>query len=276
MDSGIMKKLVELMDQRVEVALVTVTSKTGSGPRDKGSMMLVDKKGELLYGTIGGGGVEERAKKDAKMCIDSNQSEAFHYELTMKESEHALGMACGGMVDVFVKVFRTGSSLIIFGGGHIGLELTRFAKALDYTVTVVDEREAFSQPDRLQGADRVLTGDPVSLLETLHIDQETYIIIVTHGHRFDLDVLRAVLDSQAAYIGMIGSVNKINFCFKELIKEGVEKASLQKIYAPIGLDIGGETPAEIALSILSEIQAVKNGKEAPFLRERRRAKIVYE
>ncbi|MBI9012098.1 MAG: XdhC family protein [Clostridiales bacterium] len=267
MDALLIKHLHEMIEKREEVALVTVTNKAGSGPRGNGSMMLVDATGDLLYGTVGGGGIEERAKKDAVICLRENISKSFHYELTLEETESSLHMACGGVVDVFVKVFKNVDQLIIAGGGHIGLELSKFAKTLGYRVVVIDHREDFANDIRFSHVDSVLCGDMVEHLENTKIDHHTSVVIITHGHLFDLEALRAVVDSDARYIGMIGSKTKIKHCFDELEKEGVSKEMLSKVYAPIGIDIGGETPVEIALAILAEIQAVKYNKSGSFMKD---------
>lgn len=266
MDRVLIKKLSGYIEEHQEVALVTVTSKAGSGPRDSGSMMIVDSNGKLLYGTIGGGGVEEKAKADAKLCIQNNESKSCHYELTLKDTEASLHMACGGVMDVFIKVFKTQDQLIIFGGGHIGLDLSHFAKRLGFHVTVIDQRADYANEERFPHVDAVLAGEFSDVINKVTINSKTSIVIVTHGHVHDMDALRVVLNSEARYIGAIGSKNKIRHCFKELIDEGYDAAKLNAVYAPIGLNIGGSTPSEIALSILSEIQAVKYQKDMPFMK----------
>lgn len=266
MDAMLIKKLNELLGQHQEVALVTVTTKAGSGPRDSGSMMIVDAEGKLLYGTIGGGGVEEKAKSDAKLCIQNNVSKTCHYELTLKDTEASLHMACGGVMDVFIKVFKTEDQLIIFGGGHIGLDLSYFAKRLGYYVTVIDQRPDYANKERFPHVDAVLSGEFSEVMKHVTINAKTSVVIVTHGHVHDMDALRVVLNSEARYIGAIGSKTKIRHCFKELIDEGFDESKLALVYAPIGLKIGGSTPPEIALSILSEIQAVKYQKDMPFMK----------
>ena len=267
MESAVIKRLLSAIDHREAVALVTVTQKVGSGPRDRGSMMLVDHKGTLLAGTIGGGGVEEKAKHDAITCLENQTSATFSYELTLKENENSLGMACGGAVDVFIKVFSVGKSLIIFGAGHIGMVLSKMAKLLEYHVTIIDEREEYATKTRFESADVILSGDMQALLTDIEITPTTSVVIVTHGHRHDLEVLRTVLNHDAGYIGMIGSKTKVNYCFKTLREEGVSEERLSAVHAPIGLDIGGETPPEIALSIMAEIQAVQFGKQVPFMKQ---------
>lgn len=267
MDAMLIKQLATCIEKREEVALVTVTSKLGSGPRDMGSMMLVDSLGNLIAGTIGGGGVEEKAKKDAAKCIFENQSSAFHYELTMKDSVDSLKMVCGGTVDVFIKVFKNEKQLIIFGGGHIGLVLCDFAKRLGYQVTIYDEREDYSNHERFPNADCLYTGDLDQAIEKMKLTALSSIVIITHGHTHDLDVLTRVVGTDASYIGIIGSTTKIRHCFTQLLDQGFSKESLLRVHGPIGLDIGGETPAEIALGILAEIQAVQFGKSGPFMKD---------
>lgn len=269
MDALLMKALTELIEKGKAVALVTVTNKQGSGPRDSGSMMLVDEMGHLLLGTIGGGKVEEQAKSDAAVCLKEGRSSAFHYELTLSKSEHSLGMACGGVVDVFIKAFPSRDELIVFGGGHIALDLVKFAGTLNYKITVIDHRSEFYSEERFPGVDRRLSM--TDFLESpFEIGPRSSVVLITHGHAYDMEALKAVSDSQAAYIGMIGSKTKINHCFKELEAQGVSRNLLDRVYAPIGLDIGGEAPAEIALAIMSEIQAVKYGRPGGFLSSKRR------
>ncbi len=266
-DAMLISKLNDYLENHKEVALVTVTTKAGSGPRDSGSMMIVNRHGELLDGTIGGGGIEERAKKDAANCIKNNTSKSFHYELTLKDTKDSLHMACGGIMDVFVKVFKRNDALIVFGAGHIGLKLCDFAKALGYHVTIVDERQEYANIERFPHADRVLAGEFTELIEGMHIDDATSIVIVTHGHEHDLDALRSVVKKGARYVGVIGSRSKLRHCYGELLKEGITQSEIDKIHGPIGLDIGGDTPAEIALSIMAEVQALKFGKKLAFLKD---------
>lgn len=269
MEAKLLKELTDCLEKGQEVALVTVTEAAGSRPRDVGSMMIVDKGGHLIAGTIGGGKVEETAKRDAAECIKNRASQNFKYELTLKDTEHSLGMACGGLVEVFIKTFEKRDALIIFGGGHIGLELSRFAKALGYRVVIVDQRPEYCSKERFPDADALHLLDP-SNPPTLYIDADTSVVIVTHGHLYDMEALRLVIASEARYIGMIGSRNKIRHCFAELVGEGISEERLAKVYAPIGLDVGGETPEEIALAVLAEVQAVKYGRSGRFLKETHR------
>lgn len=257
MEKNIIKKLNECIDSNTSVALVTITANQGSSPRKSGSMMLVDSKGSLLEGTIGGGKIEETAKYDAKNCILSNESKGFSYKLT--EDIDALGMACGGAVEVFVKTFLSSEKLIIVGAGHICEKIVYFAKALDYNITIIDHREEYANSERYPDVENIECGDVTEMLDKQVIDERTSVVIATHGHLFDKDALEAVLYRKSRYVGMIGSRAKIKSCFDNLLNSGVEKELLKKVYSPIGLNIGGETPEEIALAILAEIQSVKYG-----------------
>lgn len=260
MDIKTMERLAKCMEKGQDVVLATVTEVQGSSPRGVGSMMLVDSAGNLLEGTIGGGAIEEKAKKDGAECIRKNLSKTIHYELNLSNRENTLNMACGGNVDVFFKVFKGRDELVIVGAGHIGDKLSKIAHILGYHVTVIDDRPQCACVERFPEADVLKVGEIGEALENVHISDKTNVVIITHGHKYDQIALEKVINSTARYIGMIGSKNKIALCFKNMMEKGCEKSLLSRVHAPIGLDIGGETPEEIAVAIISEIQAVKYNK----------------
>lgn len=260
MEIRIMEKLAKCIEQGRDVALVTVTNALGSSPRGVGSMMIVDADGRLIEGTIGGGAVEERAKQDGAVCIKRGVSKTIHYELNSSNSENALHMACGGNVDVFFKVFKGRDELVIVGAGHVGDKLSKVAHILGYHITIIDDRAEFANKERFPEADVLKVGDIGETLENHPVSANTNIVIITHGHKYDQIALERVIDSPARYIGMIGSKNKISLCFKNMTEKGFSKETLAKVHAPIGIDIGGETPEEIAVAIIAEIQAVKHNK----------------
>ncbi len=273
------KKVIDTLNKAVSagksVALVTITNKAGSGPRGVGSSMVVDTDGNLLAGTIGGGAIEQRAKKDAKECLRKRESAAFSYELSMEEKPESVGMACGGAAEIFINVYIDNKKLIIFGGGHIGLNLSQMAKLLGYHVTIVDHRPEFSNKERFPWADVLINASPKDAKEQLDITEQTAVVIVTHGHVFDADALREVVHSPAFYIGTIGSISKLKHSFGTLLDEGVEKEVLQKVFAPIGIDIGGESPEEISIGILAEIQAHGYGKRPVHLKDKNK-ELIWE
>lgn len=253
MDLKIYELLQSKLKEHVTTALVTITKESGSAPRGVGSMMLIDETGDLLYGTIGGGNVEHTARTDAKNAIQLNGSKTVVYELDEKGK---LGMACGGRVEVFIQVHKADDQIIIVGGGHICEKLYHFLQILPYRVTIIDHREEYANNDKYPEA-YTESGDIVEILNRIEMYDSTSVIIVTHGHVFDLEALEVVIQKPIRYIGMIGSKTKIIKCFKSLKKLGITKKELANVYAPIGLDIGGETPEEIALAVLAEIQSVK-------------------
>jgi xanthine dehydrogenase accessory factor len=263
-DKKLLTKLMKAIEDRLPVATVTIIKSERSTPREIGATMLVDGHGNLLAGTIGGGMLEVRAIKDAVKFIEKKISGVIDYSLGLPvESEEVfLPAACGGKVSLFIKVYSPKEHLIIVGGGHVGQSIAKLAAYLGYSVSVLDDREDILIPQSFPDDVNLVLGDMVESLKNINIDQNTYIIIATYSHAHDEKALEVVLSSKARYIGMIGSKNKVKTCFENLLKKGYKEEDLSKVYAPIGLDIGGETPEEIALSIMAEIQAVKYSREA--------------
>lgn len=163
----------------------------------------------------------------------------------------------GGDASIFLEVVAPPEELVIVGAGHIAVPLARMAKILDFRVTVVDDRSAFANPARFPEADRVIAADIEKTLADLRVGPRTYLVLVTRGHALDQAVLMQVIHQPAAYIGMIGSQRRVRAVFNHLRGMGVAEEHIQRVYAPIGLSIGAETPAEIAASILGELVAVR-------------------
>ena len=265
-DRKVLLKLNECLEGNLSVATVTIVNTEGSTPRGIGSSMLVDGDGNILEGTIGGGILEETAKRDAADYINRKKSSLVNYDLgSDDQSENILAMNCGGQVSLFIKTYCGRDKLIIAGAGHISEKLSKMASILGYSITVLDNRKERINDNLFPEVENLILGDIVEKLKDISIDNNTYIIIVTHGHEDDQDVLEAVVHSDAKYIGMIGSKNKVKGNFDNLIKKGCRKEELSSIYSPIGLNIGGKTPEEIALSILAEIQAAKYDRQVPNL-----------
>lgn len=265
-DRKVLHALNESLKNNKSVATITIVSSEGSTPRGVGSSMLVDEEGNILEGTIGGGALEEKAKRDAIYCIKRNKSLLIEYNLDRdSKTGNILPMACGGKVSLFIKVYNSQEKLILVGAGHVAEKIAKMASILGYFITVLDSREERLTSNLFPDVEYLILGDIVENLEKMEVDHNTSIIIVTHGHKYDQDALEVVLKSNAKYIGMIGSKNKVRTTFNNLLEKGYLKEELSKVYTPIGLDLGGETPEEIALSIMAEIQAVKYEKEAPHL-----------
>ncbi len=168
----------------------------------------------------------------------------------------------GGEIDIFFEVLERRPRLIVVGAGHIAMPLVRVGKLLDFEVIVLDDRPEYANRGRFPDADEVLTGPYRETLASISIQSDTYIVLVTRGHVHDQACLEAVLDSDAAYIGMIGSKRRVRTTLQHLEDAGRDAGQLDRINAPIGLDIGARTPAEIAVAVAAEIVTVRRGGQA--------------
>lgn len=255
MDINILKELINLVDKGTKFAHATVINAKGSTPREIGADMLILENGETK-GTIGGGALEVRVIELAKDCIKSNNSATYNLPLNSKE----IGMICGGEVDIFIEVFNPKPNLIICGAGHVGKAIYEIAKTLNFKITVLDDREEYLNEMRFPDADEVVLGKINETLINHQIDENSYICIVTKSHKEDFEALKAVINSNAKYIGLMGSKKKIKEIFDELLSQGFDVEKISRVKAPIGLDIATNSPEELAISIIAEILAVKNNK----------------
>ncbi|MGH4138999.1 XdhC family protein [Clostridium sp.] len=254
MEERILKDIYESLAKGHKVALVTITDIKGSTPRKKGSIMAVWEDGSIK-GSIGGGNIEYAVIEKTIECIKKDTDKEFEFQLT---DEGELHMQCGGDATLFVKVFKPRPKLLIIGAGHIGVEIFKLARILDFYTVIFDDREEFANEKHFEGADEIIVGDIGEKVSQYPIDKSTYIIIVTRGHKCDADALKVTAQSNASYIGMIGSRKKTEFVMKNLLSEGIARESLERVYAPIGINISSEEPNEIAFGIMCEILLVKN------------------
>jgi xanthine dehydrogenase accessory factor len=165
----------------------------------------------------------------------------------------------GNPVDLFVEPVLSDPKLFIFGGGHVSLELVPMAGRAGFKVTVIDDREEYAVPDRFPGAVNVFQYPFEGVIHQLTIDASSYLVIITHGHKHDKTILEQALKTPARYIGMIGSRRKIKMIYDKLLEQGFTSEDLQQVHSPIGLDIGAETPQEIAVSIVAELIKIRAG-----------------
>jgi xanthine dehydrogenase accessory factor len=235
-------------------SLVTVTGFSGSAPREIGAKMVVLGDG-AFFGTIGGGRLEAQATLDAVAAAADGRSCRKTYELEPR----ALGMYCGGTAEVFIDVYSETTKLVILGGGHVGEKTGELAAFLNIPHWVVDDRPEYANRARFPHAREVLVAQPDEALKRLAVDGKTAVAIVTRCHGFDLRCLVAALQTPAFYVGMIGSRTKTKRLFDLCLRRGLDPASDPRVRAPIGLDLGGRTPEEIALSILAEITQLRHG-----------------
>lgn len=269
MEGKIIKAVSEAIENGTEIAVVTIIEVKGSSPGKEGAMMAVYKDKKII-GTVGGGTLEFNLIDEAVKAINENKSHEVSFELTENSSLH---MKCGGYIRAYIKVFAKREKLLIMGGGHLGLELYTLGKFLNKYVVIFDDREEFANFERFPEADEIICGDMERKVSDYKVDENSYVVIVTRGHENDKQCLKAVLKKNPKYIGMVGSRGKVISTYKELLKEGYSKEDLKKIYSPIGLDISTTEPKEIALGIIAEIVAVKNGKTPNHMREARKIDI---
>jgi xanthine dehydrogenase accessory factor len=258
MNQEVFAALAEALEQGEEVALVTIVGSTGSTPQRVGAKMLVYADGRTV-GTIGGGCYENDAFWKARETIKARRPLNVKYELTDDIAEES-GLICGGQMEVFIEPVEPSPDVYIFGAGHVGYFLARMAHDTGFRVHVIDDREKFASTERFGHGIDVIVDDIPGWLATHALPPTAYAVVVTRGHKHDIDALRALTGSPLRYVGLIGSRAKVKRIFDALREEGAPADVLRRVHAPIGLDIGAITPQEIAVSILAELIGVKHGK----------------
>jgi xanthine dehydrogenase accessory factor len=248
------------------VALVTVVRSQGSTPQRAGAKMVVWADGRTV-GTIGGGCYENDAFWKAREAIASGKPALLHYELNDDFAQEN-GLICGGRMDVHIDPLVPSPRLFIIGAGHVGYHLARVATDVGFKIHVVDDREKFASADRFPTAELAVEPIP-EWLHRIDLPASAYVVVVTRGHQHDLDAMRALAARDLKYLGLIGSRAKVARIYEALLAEGMPPECLQRVHAPIGLDIGAVTPAEIAISILAELIAVTRGVDTSSLAMKR-------
>ncbi|MCA1584621.1 MAG: XdhC/CoxI family protein [Acidobacteria bacterium] len=259
MNHEVFAALGEALKNGEDVALVTIVRANGSTPQRVGAKMLVFADGRVV-GTIGGGCYENDALWKAREVLETRKATTVRYELADDFAEET-GLICGGQMDVFVEPIEPSPALYIFGAGHVGLYLGRLAHEAGFEIHIVDDREKFANRERFPDACEIVVDEIPVWLGRTTLPASAYVVIVTRGHRNDLDAMRALTPRRLRYLGLIGSRAKVKRIYDALIEEGtVVPEHLARVNAPIGLDIGAVTPQEIAVSILAELIAVRRGR----------------
>ena len=246
-DTRLYEALLQAVRDGTPTVLATVVETAGSAPRKAGAKMLVYADGKIL-GTIGGGRVEAETIDAALEVMGSAMPRTLRFTLT--ESH---GFVCGGSLMVYIEPVVASPRLLIFGAGHVGRALTAAASFAGFRVTVADERPEYASREQLPEADETIVGDPPAALGQLSVDEGTFIVIAMTDHRRDFDAVRAALGTKAGYIGVVGSKRKREALFKMLSEEAFQATDLRRVVMPVGLRIGAETPAEIAISIVAQL-----------------------
>ena len=293
------RKLLAQLEEGQDTVLAFITEGDGSIPRTTGAYMLVGREGRI-FGTIGGGNLEYQAVLHAQELVQEKKSEYREYDLGTGEGK-GLGMVCGGRVKVcfyfmngahgeaeslaqalaaqeqyrsywileldgktyYAEEFCYDGKVYLFGGGHLAQELVPVLHHLDFCCIVLDDREEYVDKALFPDAGQTMLVDFTKLDEILSIRKNDYLVIVTRGHRCDADAEAFALRTGASYIGVVGSRRKTKYVREKLEAQGFTGEQLDSVYAPIGIEIGSETPAEIAISIaaqLIQIRSAKTGK----------------
>ena len=262
---NIAEAIYELMEGKKEGVLVTVISKEGSGPAPTGAKMIVYPDGSTL-GTVGGGALERLAGVRALSLNNMNRDWLERFILNDSEEKGATGMICGGAATLFFEYFPPQTHVYLFGAGHIGKALAYHLKALPYRVILIDDRKEILDSNNDAGQKIHNSFSEVFLKEKPQ--PNSYFLIATYNHQYDGLILNRIFKEswQPAYVGVVASRRKRSILLEALLAEA-PKADLDKCYFPAGLDLGGGTPHEIALSIVAEIQTIVNNKRGVHLRE---------
>lgn len=268
---NIYQNIVKLMEKNISFAIASIIESKGSTPRHIGKMIV--KIDGSIIGTVGGGPAEFFIIQEAVKAIEAGQSKVANYILNA-EHENGLNMNCGGELTVFIEIVMAKPKLILIGAGHVGQATARIGESVGYQIIVIDDRTNYADENMYPMASAIYLSDTIdSAIEKAMsareegkqvIDSTSYIVIATKDA--DGSALRKIINCDAAYVGMIGSKRKVKLLLEDIAKEGISQDKLNQVYAPIGLDIGSETPEEIAVSIMSEIMKVRSNTSGQSLK----------
>jgi xanthine dehydrogenase accessory factor len=276
------EELVRLRRLGQKCALATIVQVRGSIPSYESAKLLVREDGSMA-GTIGGGCVEAEVWNAAREVIETEKPKHLTFNLG-QDAAYDNGLICGGQLDVFVEPVVPQPQAFIFGAGHISKSLSKVLTLAGFGAHVIDDREAFANRERFPEANEVYAGEYEEIFPKLPVHEGSYLVIVTRGHRDDMRVLKWAVGTGARYIAMIGSKRKVLNVVRELQKEGIPASSFERLFAPMGLEIGAISPEEISISVAAEMIAVRRGassnwralSKSVFTDEAMRAHLVRE
>lgn len=257
-NEDVFEAVADALQRGEPAALVTIIRAQGSTPQRVGAKMLVFPDGRTV-GTIGGGCYENEAFWKARTAIESRQPVIAKYELADDIAEDS-GLICGGQMEVYIEPLEPAPALYLVGAGHVAFHLAQAAHTVGFRLHVIDDREKFANSERFPHAEEIVVESMPEWLAQAELPPHAYVVILTRGHRHDLEALRALAPKQLRYLGLIGSRAKVARIYEALEAGGISAEELRKVHAPVGLDLGAVTPQEIAVSILAELIGVKYGK----------------
>jgi xanthine dehydrogenase accessory factor len=248
------EEIVRMRRAGQRAALATIVHTNGSIPSYESSRMLVREDGSIA-GTIGGGCVEAEVWAAAKEVMQNESPRKMVFNLN-NEASYDNGLICGGTLEVFVEPILPQPMLYLFGGGHVSMAVAKTASAAGFGIAVVDDRETFANKERFPMALETYTSYD-DAFQKIHPNAASYMVIVTRGHKEDMRVLGWAVRTDARYLGMIGSKRKVLSVYKALEADGYKPEEFERVFAPMGLEIGALSPEEIAVSIVAELVAVR-------------------
>lgn len=254
----ILKKCIE---QEQPVALTSVIKNDSKPDLRLGRKMLVFPGG-ATEGSLGDLEIDKRVAADALLFLAKERSDTLTYDFSG-----------GRNADIYIESILPPPPLVIIGADPDAVPIVSLAKQLGFKVVLVDHRENFANPQKYPEADLTLIAFPEALAGTVALNEKTFVLVKTHNYLRDKEILKTVLKSPARYVGQLGPKARMDDLLRDLAQDGVHfnKAELQKLYAPVGLDIGAESPEQIAISIMAEMLAVKNGRRGGFLQDQAEA-----
>jgi len=253
-------EIVRLRKLGQKCAVATIVQVNGSIPSFESAKILVREDGSFM-GTVGGGCVEAEVWNAAREVIETEKPRHLSFSLG-QDAAYDEGLICGGQLNIFVEPVIPQPRAFIFGGGHVSKGISKIATLAGFSTSIIDNREAFANQERFPEAEATYAEEYEAVFPKLPVNSSSYIIIVTRGHRDDMRVLRWAVDTPAKYIAMIGSKRKTISVVHELEKEGIRREAFDKVFAPMGLEIGAEMPEEIAISVVAEMIAVRRAPDA--------------
>ena len=253
----IFEEIVRLRREGGKAALATVVKWLGSTPRRDNAKMLILEDGSTM-GSIGGGSTEAEVVEEARRVLETEKASLTKFTLTQEEAARD-GLICGGTVEVFVEPILPDPSLLLMGGGHLAQAIAEAAQRVSFKVSVVDDRASFANRERFPGVEETIVASFEESLDSIDVTENTFILIVTRGHGYDQVVLEKAIQSPARHVGLVGSRRKIRIILKNLLDKGIPPKTFSNLYAPIGLEIGSETPQEIAVSVIAELISLRKG-----------------
>jgi xanthine dehydrogenase accessory factor len=254
----IAEALLDVLKSGQRGALATLVRASGSTPHRPGARMLLRADGTMV-GTVGGGAIEREVLEALRRALATNAS-----ELLVRQLGYDLGMCCGGRMEIFVEPIEPVPRLVLCGAGHVAKATAPIAKSIGFEVVVVDEREELNTPERFDGCTLELQ-DPSSWLRRNPLGERDWLLIVTHDHQLDEQVFELALGQAPRYIGLVGSRRK-TLMITSRVAERLGQVALDRVFAPVGLDLGALGPGEVAVAIAAELVALRRGKPAAHLR----------